>query len=181
MEASIRLIGPQDSFEDLTSLLHRAYAELAAMGMRYLATWQTEEMTRQRVERGECWVAVVEGRLAGSIVFEPAGVTAGCAWYDRPEVASFHQFGVEPALQGRGIGSRLLAAVEGRAAETGAAELALDTAESADRLIRMYGKRGYRFVGRADWGRTNYESVILSKPIGRLRISPRRQFTPKAS
>jgi len=53
--------------------------------------------------------------------------------------------------------------VENRARALGAAELALDTAEGAHALIERYTKRGYRFVGYADWRpRTNYRSVILS-------------------
>jgi ribosomal protein S18 acetylase RimI-like enzyme len=77
----------------------------------------------------------------------------------------FSQFGVEPGLQRRGIGSILLDLVERRARETGAGELALDTAEGAAHLIKLYEKRGYRFVEHADWEKTNYRSVVLSKRL----------------
>lgn len=111
-------------------------------------------------------VAVDEtGALVGTITFYPCEATSGSAWYDRPEVSSFGQFAVEPALQRTGLGSRLLETVERRALESGAEELALDTAEGAKHLIAIYQRRGYRLVGNADWSETNYQSVILSKRL----------------
>jgi hypothetical protein len=91
-------------------------------------------------------------------------VTSGCPYYDRPGVASFHQFAVDPDLQGDRIGRRLLDLVEDRAAATGATEIALDTAVPATHLIAMYERRGYRIVDRVDWDETNYVSVIMARP-----------------
>jgi len=70
---------------------------------------------------------------------------------------------VEPQVQSRGIGSRLLDHVERRAKALGAAELSCDTAEPAKHLIEFYNRRGYRFIQYAQWKSTNYRSVILSK------------------
>lgn len=44
----VRRLLPADSIPDLTHLLHRAYARLAAMGLRYMATHQSDEVTRER-------------------------------------------------------------------------------------------------------------------------------------
>jgi hypothetical protein len=41
-DVAIREIDDGDSFEELTELLHRAYAPLAAAGFRYLATHQDD-------------------------------------------------------------------------------------------------------------------------------------------
>jgi ribosomal protein S18 acetylase RimI-like enzyme len=111
-------------------------------------------------------VAVFEERVVGTITLKTRELTKGCPWYDRPDVASFGQFAVEPELQGRGIGRALLEAVERRAVEEGVAEVALDTAEGATALIGMYEKLGYRFIGHADWRPdTNYRSVVYSKKL----------------
>lgn len=170
MEASAFEIGlwdpRRDDLQALTELLHRAYRELAERGLRYLATHQSADVTARRIARGLCFVARGGGGLAGTILFEGAAQTAGCSWYDRPEVASFHQFGVDPAWRHRGVGAALLAEAEAAARRSGAGELALDTAETADHLIAYYEARGYRRVGAADWRpETNYASVILSKPL----------------
>lgn len=62
---SIRLVNETDSFEDLTDLLHAAYARLAAMGLRYMATDQGVDVTRGRAQKAECYIALLEGVLVG--------------------------------------------------------------------------------------------------------------------
>ncbi|HEY4201618.1 MAG TPA: GNAT family N-acetyltransferase [Devosiaceae bacterium] len=154
-----------DSVSELTALLHRAYARLAAMGLRYMATHQGDEVTRQRIAEGECFIALLEGRICGTIVVKGSDKTKGCPWYDRPGVASLGQFAVEPELQSNGLGRRLITMAEQQAAAAGASEIALDTAEPATHLVGWYTRLGYRFVEYAQWTHTNYRSVILSKPL----------------
>ena len=166
MSLLIRPYGPGDSLEVLTALLRRAYAPLAELGFRYLTARQRPETTAARIENATCFLGFLEGRLAASITLSPPERTRGCPWYDRPDVGCFGQFGVEPELQRQGIGSRMLAHLEAQARISGTAELALDTAESAEHLIRYYRKHGYRLVGHADWRPiTNYRSVVMSKPL----------------
>ena len=161
----IRPLSPEDSIPDLTALLHRAYAGLAEMGLRFWATHQSDEVTRLRAAKGECFVAEADGVVVGTIVFMPAARTKGCPWYDRHDVASLGQFAVEPRLQANGLGRRLMSVVEERAIATGAREIALDTAEPATHLIDWYTRLGYRFVEHTQWEHTNYRSVILSKSL----------------
>lgn len=161
----IRALQPSDSLSDLTALLHAAYGRLADMGLRYMATHQSEEVTRERVEQGTCLVAELNGRICGTILFrDPAG-TKGCPWYDRSDVASLGQFAVDPKLQARGLGLQLMRKVENLAVTCGAAELALDTAEPATHLVEWYKRIGYRFIEHTQWSHTNYRSVILSKSL----------------
>jgi ribosomal protein S18 acetylase RimI-like enzyme len=164
-EFEVRRFGEGESVGELTALLHRAYASLAAMGLRFTATWQDDAVTRERIGRGECWVVCHGRAIVGTILFQDAESTSGCPWYDRPGVASAHQFAVDPLFQGMGIGRLLLDLAERRARETGAREIALDTAESAAHLIAKYERRGYRIVDRVQWETTNYRSVVMSKEI----------------
>jgi GNAT superfamily N-acetyltransferase len=165
----IRLLSGQDSVEALTELLHRAYAELGAMGFRYKAVDQSVEMTRSRISRGECYVAVHGDVVVGTALLLPPNFRAPyCEWYDRSGVAVLGQFAVEPTFQRRGCGSRLIRHVEARAFELGAEELSVDTSEGATHLIELYQRRGYRQVGFAQWEHTNFRSVLLSK-----RLAPR--------
>lgn len=162
---AIRPISPADSIPDLTRLLHRAYARLAAMGLRYMATHQSDDVTQDRVSQGECYLAFDDDRLVGTIMFKPADRTSGSPWLDRPGVASLGQFAVDPACQAAGLGGRLMDLVEARAVQTGAAEIALDTAEPATHLVTWYERRGYRLIEHAQWKHTNYRSVIMSKRV----------------
>ena len=50
---------------DLTNLLHRAYRPLADAGMKYFATHQTEEQTKERIQDGKCYVALLDRQIVG--------------------------------------------------------------------------------------------------------------------
>lgn len=162
---TIRPWRESDSIADLTALLHRAYAGLAEMGLRFMATHQSPEVTAARIADGQCFVALLGEQICGTILFKTAAQTRGCPWYDQADVASFAQFGVEPALQAQGLGRQLIDFVERQALASGARELALDTAEPATHLVTWYGRLGYRHVGHQQWSHTNYRSVILSKGL----------------
>jgi GNAT superfamily N-acetyltransferase len=163
-----------DSVSDLTALLHRAYAGLAERGLRFVATWQGDEITRDRLESGEGFVAVLEGRIVGTVTLSRPRATDAESFYSRPGVAYLNQLAVEPELQGQGIGHRLMDFAEDWARGIGAEELALDTAADADHLIAWYARLGYREVDRENWIMTNYESVILSKRIATSGTSRKR-------
>jgi GNAT superfamily N-acetyltransferase len=162
---TIRPLTMGDSIEALTTLLHRAYAGLAALGFNYTAVDQTAEVTRSRIRDGRCFVAELDGTIVGTIMLYPPGKGGGCPWYDNPEVAKIGQFGVEPHLQGYRIGGRLLEHVEAEAIRAGIRELALDTAEGAAHLVAWYGRCGYRFIEHAQWRGKVYRSAILSKSL----------------
>lgn len=161
----IRAFRKNDSLAELTAVLHRAYAALGAMGLNHTSVDQSDEVTRRRIAGGICLVAVSGSALVGTILYRPTDQTRGCPWYDRPEVASLHQFGVLPESQRAGIGSRLMQAVEMLALDSGAGQLALDTAEPAAHLLQFYVRRGYRFIEYAQWPGKLYRSVVMSKTL----------------
>ena len=162
---TIRPFSSDDSVANLTTLLHRAYRPLLDMGLRYLATHQSEEVTRARIAKRQCFVAVIGDRVVGTVSYGFPAPWPGVPWFDRPGVASVGQFAVEPELQRNGIGSSLLSHVEALARRDGAEELSLNTAEPAHHLISYYAKRGYRVVDTTDATMPNYRSVIMSKPL----------------
>lgn len=162
----IRDLRESDPIPEITWLLHEAYAPLAAMGLRYTATHQDDDVTRRRLASGWPWVAVLDGEIVATVtLYQNASGSEGCAWYREPGVFSFGQFAVRPDLQGQGLGGRLITMLESEAAVRGAGELALDTADGADHLIRWYEKLGFRFIEHVSWGSTNYRSVVLSKTL----------------
>src|ERR1043165_6651586 len=151
----IRRLAPGDSIEELTALLHRAYAGQVAMGLRPLAGRQDAATTRRRCASGECYVAVLRGALVGTILFHEIEDAKGPPWFQRPEVDSFSQFAVDPAVQGQGIGRLILDHTERRAAGAGARELGLSMAEPDTALHDFYLRRGYRFIEHWQWPYTN--------------------------
>jgi len=164
-DITIRPIADTDSLEELTDLLHRAYKVLADMGLKYVATYQDVKVTRRRIARGTCLIAVQDNRIVGTITYYSPESTFGSDYLNRPDVAHFGQMAVDPDLQGNGLGARLIEQAEQLAAHPGVAELALDTAETATHLIDWYTRLGYRTVGHVQWNMTNYRSVVMSKTI----------------
>lgn len=170
-EVVIRPFDETDSIDELTDLLHRGYKILSDMGLRYLATYQDSDTTRKRIEHANCFVAVYQGKLIGTVTMNMPEATSGSPWLDREEVVHFQQFAVDPPYQGQGIGTRMVGFVEDYACRNGVSELALDTSEKALHLIAWYKRLGYRFIEYASWDITNYRSVVMSKTL-RPRESP---------
>ncbi len=164
-DLEIRPWFPDMPVTPITTLLHAAYAPLAAMGFRYTATHQDDDMTFQRLSAGWSFLAYTGNTLAGTISPRRSNPASECPWYRRAGVFTFGQFGVSPEHQRHGIGRALLDHVEDLSLREGAVALALDTAEGAGHLIRWYQSLGYREVERVSWPDTNYRSVVLSKPL----------------
>lgn len=160
----IRPLEDADSRDEITALLHRAYAPLREQGFHFVATDQSVETTIERLSRGHALVAVAEGEIVGTISFHPAREGL-CLTYDLPGTWSFGQFAVAPELQGQGLGQALIAMAERGAATGGADCMACDTAEGATHLIAFYERLGYRLVDRIDWPTTNYLSEVLAKGL----------------
>jgi GNAT superfamily N-acetyltransferase len=79
-------------------------------------------------------------------------------------------FAVDPAWQGRGLGRRLMAAIEELAVAKGYRTLLVETYEHADfaRARRFYEDSGFLEVGRiADYLHDGSAMIVYAKHIGR--------------
>ena len=161
----IREYSPDDSLEELTLLLHSAYKQLADMNLKYLATHQTVETTKERIERGSCFIAELDSAIVGLINYYPPNNKLGKIPESLLNTAWMGQFGVLPHLQKQGIGRKLVDKVEKYAVEQKVNKIALDTAEPAKHLIDWYTKLGYIFHSYIQWDITNYRSVIMVKEL----------------
>ena len=105
---TIKLIEPSDSIQELTDLLHRAYAALGAMGLNYTAVDQSPEVTAKRVASGACFIARLAGEIVGTVVVTAPDSNSPCEYFRNPRVAAAHQFAVSPDHQNLGIGASLI-------------------------------------------------------------------------
>ena len=161
----VRELSHGDSIAELTELIHRAYTPLGALGLNYTAVDQSADETARRAALGRCALAHINGKIVGTITAQGPNPRSGSSWIRLSNVASAHQFAVEPALHRQGIGSALLAWSEHWAQLERYTELCVDTAEPAGQLIAFYQRRGYRFIEFAQWPGKSYRTVVLSKPI----------------
>jgi len=161
----IRRLCDDDSIDELTSLLHRAFARLGRMGLPCTSVEQPPQTTLSRVRRGTCFVAVRGERIVGTMTLETPGQRQPCEWYRRTDVASLHQLAVDPCEQRLGCGTRLLQFAERWASGQRYDELALDTPITAEHLVAYYEAHGFRRVGEFQKDDKPYESAILSKRL----------------
>jgi len=162
----VRRLSPDDDIGALTALLHRAYTPQVAMGLRPLAGRQDAAMTRARTSKGECFVALRDNAIIGTILLNEYEHVDFPPKFCEPGVAHFSLFAVDPDLQGGGVGRLLLDAIEARALELGDNQLAMSVAEPDADLVRYYERRGFETVSHWRWPYTNYRSVVMCKRIG---------------
>lgn len=168
---NIRPLAARDSLAALTALLHRAYAPLLARGMNLCAATQDELTTRRRAAEGRCFVAEVNGELVGTVTvtgpYDEASArwSADVPWFRQRDTAQFHQFAVDPEWQRQQVGSRLVAACETWARESGFRFMALDVAQPAAELRTLYRRLGYEEVGHVQWPGKAFKSVVMRKPM----------------
>jgi GNAT superfamily N-acetyltransferase len=161
----IRPYQPDDPIPEITALLHKAYGRLAAQGMRYLASHQDDRTTLERLTSGASFIALKENTIVGTITVYRPYPEAEVPLYRQQGVNHFGQFGVDPALQGAGLGKRLYQAAEDHCQANKVKILALDTAETAWHLIETYRRWGFAVVDHVQWDCTNYRSVIMAKEL----------------
>jgi ribosomal protein S18 acetylase RimI-like enzyme len=163
----IRHVSPTDDLEQITRLIHLAYAQHAAIGLRFWGTHQSVIDTATRFASGQGFVAILDGEYVGTITVRPPQPESTLDLYRDPHTWSICQFAVSPTLKGAGLGKALHRVALAHARQNGGQVMAIDTAAPAERLIAMYRAWGYRPVGEHSWRpHTNYDSVVMSRPLG---------------
>ncbi|GIG67584.1 GNAT family N-acetyltransferase [Phytomonospora endophytica] len=152
-EAKIVRAGPDDAGELLT-LQYAAFLSEARVYERLDLPPLKQTFDELRSELGDhpTWKAVVGTRIVGSIRV-----------HREEDVLHVGRIMVAPDQQGRGIGSRLLAAVEDDV-PAGVERLSLFTGFLSTGNLRLYERVGYREVGRRP-GPTGVMLVYLEKTL----------------
>jgi len=160
----IRQIEATDSIHELTDLLHRAFKSEGQHPYAYPVAKQNEETTHKQIERGECWVAELDGRLIGFGIVWPPRPVVRWRWYRPRQSAHLPVLAVHPDFQRLGIGTMLLNHCEQSATRMGAWELTASSPVGSPQLS-LYQRMGYRIFRYALRSETNYVSVIFAKWI----------------
>jgi GNAT superfamily N-acetyltransferase len=132
-DVNIRLAKPSEA-DAVAEVLSAAFAEFednyTAEALAYV-TPKADEV-RGRFAEGPIWIAAMGDELVGTVSVVP-----------EPEWLYIRSMAVLPAAQGRGVGGRLLAAVENYADEIGMETLFLYTTPFSNDAIRLYEKNGF--------------------------------------
>ena len=152
-----------DSYEQLTTMLHRAFERLGSMGLNCTCVDQDASVTKRRAQAGDCFVVVNNGNIIGTVTLYTRDRASACEHYHRGNVATIRQLAIDPSWQNQGIGKSLLAFAEHWAATRGYSELALDTPYPAAHLVAFYRAQGFRMIDVMRFAGKVYDSAILSK------------------
>lgn len=165
---SIRRFMTGDSIDDITAMLHRAYARQIEAGLAPLAGRQDNARTLDRILNSESYLAFADEKqtqIVGVILFNEHERATFPEYFLKAGVAHFAMFAVDPLAQAAGIGAQLLDVCEKRTLEIGATHLSLSMAKPDVALFRYYKRRGYEHVQDWQWPYTNYVSQILAKEL----------------
>ena len=124
-----------------------------------------------RAGRNDILVAVGEpdGRILGTVTFVRPG--SELIELSRPGEAEFRMLAVDPAAQGRGVGTALVRACVDRATRRGASAVVICTRDIAVGARRMYERLGFVRAPDLDWSPMPGINLIalrlgLSDPVG---------------
>lgn len=155
-----------DSINNITKLLHRAYSIHKKKKLNYLASYQNNDVTYSRLKSGKSFVAVIKpNKIIGTITVYDNSTSILHRHYGKKNTYHFGQFAVDPEYQGLSIGKNLYLTIEKYCKENKAYSIMTDTSVKAKKLIRMYNKWGYRIIDKEHWENTNYYSFIFEKKI----------------
>jgi GNAT superfamily N-acetyltransferase len=139
-------VGPDD-WRIWRELRLRALAEAPHAFKSALAEWQGDGGREQRwrdrlaIPGSYNLVALVDGR--------PAGMASGFP-EDDPEVVWLHSMWVDPAVRGKGVGDRLVAAVVEWAVASGARAMMLGVVEGNASAEALYARHGFAYTGEVN-------------------------------
>lgn len=156
----------EDDLSALRLLVNAAYKELGDMGLNYTATYQDEQVTRERISKGRAFILEKNQEIVGTALFSEQNYFTGC------KSGYVSQLAIHPALKRSGLGTVLMGFCENLASHEGFDAIQLDTAKPALHLVAWYQKRGYKIVGETKWEGKTYESWIFEK-----EVRPSRSFS----
>lgn len=140
------------------TILNTAYAERwGKRGLHVKAATQNEARTRAQIERGDVYVLLHNGDVAGTVRVERKRL------HDGEVIAYVTHLARRAESVGLHFGQRLMAEAEEVARDFGASRMTLDTAEELDDLVGFYRELGYESTGRFMHTQTDFWSLWFEK------------------
>jgi GNAT superfamily N-acetyltransferase len=155
----VRLAEGRD-VDRVVALLEEASAWIRSLDIDQWPARFPRHVVAERLAAHECYLAWVGGEAVGTFSLQPSD--AGL-WGERPEDA-LYLHGLAVRRDHAGLGRKLLAWAEGRAAAAGRRYLRLDCMTDNLRLRTYYERAGYRHVGDRrfpGWTASLYEKRVV--------------------
>jgi len=153
--AEIHFAAFERRFHDAIILLHRSAIANLHIGIDQDAEERDlSEIEQVYLESGGEFLVGLQGQMVVAMGgFKPVS----------GESAELKRMRVAAHLQGRGIGSLLLAELESRALRRGFRELCLETARCRESTLAFYAKHGYSMIGHSNYG--SVKTALFTKQL----------------
>ena len=133
-------------FERVGDLCVAAYASFLSDAGHYTATLRD---VATRAAGAEVLVAADDGTVLGTVTFVPDGGPLG--EIATPEETEFRMLAVDPAAQGRGVGTALMRHVVDASRALGRERIVCSSQPSMRAAHRVYERLGFRRLPERDW------------------------------
>lgn len=144
--ATIRVAEPTD-YDAIRDLTLEVYIGGGLAGPDYQVALANVE---DRAQHAELLVAVVDGRVIGSIALAWHATPYAEITVD-PDEAAFRMLAVAPTARGRGVGRALVQACVDRARAAGLRRLVISSEPAMTAAHRLYAAMGFRREPARDW------------------------------
>lgn len=135
----VRLVEPGDDLVAAGDIIRRAY--FALPGYPRDPEYDVEiGAVAERLD-DDVAIALLDDRVVGCVTF--VGPASPHFEFDDHEAASFRFFGVDPAVQGAGVGEAMVDWCVTRARQQGWARLRIHTLDSMPAAQRLYRRKGF--------------------------------------
>ncbi len=176
---TIRRAAPAD-LDAVVAILEETAGWLRAKGIDQWPAWLPLKPVIEAIERGECYLARLDGRPAGTLILRLSLQWPDTAlWGEVPDDAGYvHSLAVRRAYAGKGLGRRLLDWAGGVVSASGKPYLRLDCMAENPTLNDYYRRAGFSYRGerRGDgWAASLYERPVQTPPRHPLRGYPAPQ------
>lgn len=154
MTCQVRPLAAGDDLAEIGAVVQKAYFALPG----YPRDDEYDQVLGDVVGRAgdldtQVVVAVDDGRIVGCLTFLPDPLSEHVE-FDDPESAGFRYFGVDPAVQGRGVGEAMVQWCIEEARRLGRRRLRIHTLQSMPGAQRLYRRVGFERDPQFDenWG-----------------------------
>ena len=137
---AVRLVEPGDDLVAAGEIVRRAYFALPGYPRDPEYDVEIGDVTA-RVVDDDVALAVLDGRVVGCLTY--VGPTSPHHEFDDAAAASFRFFGVDPSVQGAGVGEAMVDWCVARARKQGWARLRIHTLDSMPAAQRLYQRKGF--------------------------------------
>lgn len=161
MSEVIRLATLDDA-ERLQYITYEAYSTIRELNLSWPAANAGLTQIKDNITQNECYVLEVDGQIAATITLSKSDEVKGLT-----HLPFIKWFAVDPDLQYKGYGSKLLNYVENTIIrdKEGEPAVTLGTSEKHPWLLPMYERRGYESIHSFDAGQGEGAMHLLRKVV----------------